>query len=40
MICGRDLVALQLSVAAGEPLGFDQDEVELRGHAIEVRINA
>jgi acetyl-CoA/propionyl-CoA carboxylase biotin carboxyl carrier protein len=39
-IVGRDLVALQLAVAAGEPLGFDQDDVVLTGHAIEVRINA
>ncbi|HET9691023.1 MAG TPA: biotin carboxylase N-terminal domain-containing protein [Acidimicrobiales bacterium] len=40
MVTGRDLVALQLAVAAGEPLGFDQDDVVLDGHAIEVRINA
>ena len=39
-IVGRDLVALQLAVAAGEPLGFTQDDVVLTGHAIEVRINA
>ncbi len=35
-----DLVALQLRIAADEPLGFTQDDVRLRGHAIEVRVNA
>ncbi len=39
-ITGRDLVALQLQIAAGEPLGFTQADVRLDGHAIEVRINA
>jgi acetyl-CoA/propionyl-CoA carboxylase biotin carboxyl carrier protein len=39
-IVGRDLVALQLAGRHGEPLGFDQDDVVLTGHAIEVRINA
>lgn len=39
-VAGMDLVALQLRIASGEPLGFTQDDVSLRGHAIEVRINA
>ncbi len=39
-ITGLDLVELQLSVAAGEPLGFDQADVKLKGHAIEVRLYA
>ena len=38
LITGLDLVALQLQVAQGEPLGFTQDDVTLRGHAIEVRL--
>ena len=37
---GEDLVALQLRIAAGEPLGFTQEDVRITGHAIEVRINA
>jgi acetyl-CoA carboxylase biotin carboxylase subunit len=39
-ITGRDLVALQLRIADGEPLGFTQDAVRLSGHAIECRLNA
>jgi acetyl-CoA carboxylase biotin carboxylase subunit len=39
-VCGRDLVALQLRIADGEPLGFTQDEVTITGHAIECRLNA
>ncbi|MEZ4427037.1 MAG: hypothetical protein R3A51_05000 [Nannocystaceae bacterium] len=38
--CGRDLVWDQLRVAAGEPLGYTQADVCLRGHAIECRIYA
>jgi acetyl-CoA carboxylase, biotin carboxylase subunit len=40
MICGLDLVQNQIRVAAGEPLGFTQADVKLRGHAIECRVNA
>ena len=38
LITGLDLVALQLQVAQGEPLGLTQNDVELTGHAIEVRL--
>ena len=40
MLTGIDLVATQIRIAAGEPLGFSQADVALRGHAIEFRINA
>ncbi len=40
MICGIDLVAEMLRVAGGEPLRFAQDDIVMRGHAIEVRLNA
>ena len=40
LVTGVDLVKAQLLVAAGEPLEFSQDDIELRGHAIECRINA
>ncbi|WP_322769088.1 acetyl-CoA carboxylase biotin carboxylase subunit [Frankia sp. Cr1] len=40
MVTGMDLVREQLRVAAGEPLGFSQDDVAARGVAIECRINA
>jgi acetyl-CoA carboxylase, biotin carboxylase subunit len=36
----RDLVALQLHLAGGDPLGFIQQEVSIEGHAIECRLNA
>jgi len=39
-ITGLDLVALQLRVAAGEPLPFAQDDLAIDGHAIEARIYA
>ncbi len=40
MITGIDLIAEQIRVAAGEPLSVNKDHIRLRGHAIEVRINA
>src|SRR5947199_2233465 len=40
MVTGIDIVKEGIRVAAGEPLSIAQDEVELRGHAIECRINA
>ncbi|KIC43821.1 MAG: acetyl-CoA carboxylase biotin carboxylase subunit [Ruegeria sp.] len=39
-IFGVDLVREQIRVAAGEPMSFGQDDLEINGHAIEVRINA
>jgi acetyl-CoA carboxylase biotin carboxylase subunit len=39
-ITGIDLVQAQLSLAGGEPLSFTQEEVALRGHALEARIYA
>ena len=40
MITGIDLVEQQIRVAAGEKLPFTQDDIEINGHAIEIRINA
>ncbi len=40
MVTGIDIVREQIRVAAGEELSFAQEDVELRGHAIECRINA
>ncbi|MFZ4730235.1 MAG: acetyl-CoA carboxylase biotin carboxylase subunit, partial [Pseudanabaena sp.] len=40
MITGIDLIAEQLRVAQGEKLRFQQKDIEIRGHAIECRINA
>jgi len=40
MLTGIDLVALQIAIAAGEPLGLRQSDITFNGHAIEFRINA
>ena len=40
LVTGRDLVADQLRIAAGESLGFAQDDVTVSGHAVEVRLYA
>ncbi len=40
MITGIDLIAEQIRVAAGEPLSLNKENIRLRGHAIEIRINA
>ncbi len=40
MITGIDLIAEQIRVAAGEPLSVNKEHLRLRGHAIEIRINA
>lgn len=40
LVTGLDLVHLQIHIANGEPLPFQQDDVNIRGHAIECRIYA
>ena len=40
MVSGIDLVREQIRIAAGATLGYRQEDIELRGHAIECRINA
>jgi acetyl-CoA/propionyl-CoA/long-chain acyl-CoA carboxylase, biotin carboxylase, biotin carboxyl carrier protein len=40
MVTGVDIVREQVKIAAGEELSFGQDDVVIRGHAIECRINA
>lgn len=39
-VTGVDLIKQQILVAAGEPLPFKQDDIKIKGHAIECRINA
>jgi acetyl-CoA carboxylase biotin carboxylase subunit len=40
LITGLDIVQWQIRISAGEPLRFKQRDIELKGHAIECRINA
>jgi len=40
LVTGVDLVRAQLDIASGEPLHLRQKDIELRGHAVECRINA
>jgi acetyl-CoA carboxylase biotin carboxylase subunit len=40
MVTGIDLVREQIRIAAGEPLGYRQDDVRRHGHALECRVNA
>ncbi len=40
MVTGIDLIAEQLRIAGGESISVQQDDIQLRGHAIECRINA
>jgi acetyl-CoA carboxylase biotin carboxylase subunit len=40
LVYGVDLVKEQVRIAAGEPLGFSQEDMHPHGHAIEVRVNA
>jgi len=40
LVCNVDLVREQIRIAAGEPLGYTQDDIKFAGHAIECRVNA
>jgi len=40
LVTGLDLIQQQIRIASGEPLGFRQEDVVFRGHALECRINA
>ena len=39
-ITGIDLIKEQIRLAMGEPLGYNQSDIQIQGHAIECRINA
>jgi len=40
MVTGLDLIREQIRIAAGQPLGYTQDDIRFHGHAIECRVNA
>ncbi len=40
MVTGIDIIRQQISIASGEPLRYTQDDVVMRGHAFECRVNA
>jgi len=40
LVTGVDLVKEQIQIARGEPISFKQEELELRGHAVELRVYA
>jgi acetyl-CoA carboxylase biotin carboxylase subunit len=40
MVTGIDLIKEQIRIAAGEPLGYGQDDIQFTGHSIECRVNA
>ena len=40
LVTGVDIVREQILVAAGNPLSYTQDDIRMRGHAIECRVNA
>ncbi len=40
MVTGLDIVKKQIRIAAGEQLGFSQEDIQFRGHSIECRLNA
>ncbi|WP_127556418.1 acetyl-CoA carboxylase biotin carboxylase subunit [Saccharospirillum alexandrii] len=40
MVTGVDIIKEQLRIASGEPLSYRQDEIQIKGHAFECRINA